>query len=161
MHICTTLLECSCTSTDELPPPPVRSIYSYVNMEGIMLDTRAPTGRPAATWIAEDTYRAQAKAQANARKKAARAEGSSKPPQKKSRQMPPRQDVPHTQLHSHPPPQPTKASRQADTRRLQSMWRLAAPLGIRVSRQVASHCGLHALEAMVGQAIASPRSISH
>jgi len=135
----------------------------YVDLEGIELTKAGPTARPAAAWIAEDTERAHARDQriAQARARARQSKQLPKSTRHNHAQSDKAPQIAQADLkHSHPHNKPTKAQKHADTRHYQSLWRPATPLRIRVCRQIASHCGLHALEAMVGHAIATPPEVT-
>ena len=143
--------------------PNNRSHMDYVDLEGIELTKAGPTARPAAAWIAEDTERAHARDQriAQARAQARQCKQLPKSTRQNHAQSNKAPQIAQADLkHSHPHNKPTKAQKQADTRHHHSLWRPATPLRIRVCRQLASHCGLHALEAMVGHAIATPPEVT-
>ena len=140
------------------PSPANRSHMQYVDLAGIELHTAGPTHRPAAAWIEEDTERARARAQRIAQARAGRAKQlpKSKPAQCGIPPQIAQAALKHSQNHN----KPTKAQKQTEASRPHRQWRPATPLNIRVCRQFASHCGLHALEAMVGQPIATPREVT-
>ena len=141
-----------------MPSPANRSHMQYVDLAGIELHTAGPTHRPAAAWIEEDTERARARAQRIAQARAGTAEQlpKSKPAQFGIAPQIAQAALKRSQNHN----KPTKAQKQTEASRPHSQWRPATPLNIRVCRQFASHCGLHALEAMVGQPIATPREVT-
>ena len=141
------------------PSPANRSLMQYVDLAGIELHKAGPTQRPAAAWIEQDTERARARAQRIAQ---ARAGTSKQLPKSKPAQCGIAPQIAQAALQpSQTQKKPTiAAKKQTEARHLHSPWRPATLLNIRVCSQVASHCGLHALEAMVGQVIATPREVT-
>jgi len=130
----------------------------YIDLEQVTIH-RGPTSRPAAQWIAADTA-AYARFTHNLDEATAK-----QPPQSAGA----KQDLPNDITKAGNLPQALDrrsaqpASSLLPTRRPQRPttypWYDARPLGIRVSRQMACHCGLHALEAVAGQPLATPQEV--